>query len=88
MSKTKWPESLFGLGVHLCEGVFGHGVAEMASSIGATVKTIDFEYDDIVHDEEKIREEIQKFNPKMVTIIHCETPSGTLNPLEKNWKNS
>lgn len=24
-----------------------------------------------------------RFQPKMITMIHCETPSGTLNPLEE-----
>ncbi|MRS05194.1 alanine--glyoxylate aminotransferase family protein, partial [bacterium] len=30
-----------------------------------------------------IEKAIIEFNPKMITVIHCETPSGTLNPLKK-----
>ena len=30
----------------------------------------------------KSKTEIEAFKPKMITAVHCETPSGTLNPLE------
>ena len=33
---------------------------------------------DFTHIEEAVR----RFKPKMITAVHCETPSGTLNPLE------
>lgn len=32
-------------------------------------------------DLDKIEDAVRKFKPKMITAVHCETPSGTLNPL-------
>jgi aspartate aminotransferase-like enzyme len=62
-------------------GVFGYGVGDMARSIGAEVRTVGFGYDETLTDWEKIEQAITEFKPKMITAIHCETPSGTLNPL-------
>jgi len=67
----------------LATGVFGYGVAEMAKSIGAQVKTFGFAYNETLHDWGMIEKAIIEFHPKMITVIHCETPSGTLNPLER-----
>ncbi len=61
-------------------GLFGYGVGDMARSVGAQVETVGFEYDAIA-DPAKVEEAIVWFRPKMVTMIHCETPSGTLNPV-------
>lgn len=47
------------------------------------MRVVGFEYDDTAQDLERIREEIRSFSPKLVTIIHCETPSGTLNPIDE-----
>lgn len=65
----------------IASGVFGYGVAEMAKSIGANVKTVGLAYDQTITDWEEIEAAIAEFKPKMITVIHCETPSGTLNPL-------
>ncbi len=62
-------------------GVFGYGVGDMARSIGADVRTVGFEYDQTISDWAEIEKAIVEFRPKMITAIHCETPSGTLNPL-------
>jgi aspartate aminotransferase-like enzyme len=67
----------------IATGVFGFGIADMAKSIGATVKTIGLPYNETIHDWAEIEEAISSFAPKMITVVHCETPSGTLNPLEK-----
>lgn len=61
-------------------GLFGFGIADMARSMGAQVETVGFDYD-VVADPEKVGEAIERFRPKMVTVVHCETPSGTLNPV-------
>lgn len=66
----------------LASGVFGYGIAEMAASIGAEVKLYGVEYDQTLRDWDEIERIIQIFRPKMITAVHCETPSGTLNPLE------
>lgn len=31
---------------------------------------------------DRIEAAVRRFKPKMITAVHCETPSGTLNPLE------
>jgi aspartate aminotransferase-like enzyme len=61
-------------------GVFGHGIGDMAASIGAEVQWVEFGYDEILQPE-PVEEAIRAFEPKMVTAVHCETPSGTLNPV-------
>ncbi|NIP60425.1 MAG: aminotransferase class V-fold PLP-dependent enzyme [Gemmatimonadetes bacterium] len=61
-------------------GVFGHGIGEMAAGIGAEVRWVEFGYDDVA-DPGPVEEAIRGFDPKMVTAVHCETPSGTLNPV-------
>ena len=62
-------------------GLFGYGVGDMARSLGAEVEIVGFPYDGIA-DPAKVEEAIVRFRPKMVTMVHCETPSGTLNPVE------
>ncbi|MFC1857347.1 pyridoxal-phosphate-dependent aminotransferase family protein [Thermodesulfobacteriota bacterium] len=65
----------------IATGVFGYGIGDMAQSVGAEVKTIGLPYDETLSDLTAIEEAIIEFKPKMITIVHCETPSGTLNPL-------
>lgn len=67
----------------LATGVFGYGIAEMGKAIGAQVKTVGFAYNETLHDWEMIEKAIIEYRPKMITVIHCETPSGTLNPLKE-----
>jgi aspartate aminotransferase-like enzyme len=67
----------------LATGVFGYGVADMARSFGAEVRTVEFGYDQTLHNWASIEMAIAEFRPKMISVIHCETPSGTLNPLEE-----
>ncbi len=67
----------------LATGVFGYGIAEMARSIGAEVRTLGFGYDETLHDWGRIEQGIAEFRPKLISVVHCETPSGTLNPLEQ-----
>jgi aspartate aminotransferase-like enzyme len=61
-------------------GVFGYGIGEMAAAIGADVRWVEFGYDEIIRPE-RVEDEIRSFRPRMVTAVHCETPSGTLNPV-------
>lgn len=64
-------------------GVFGYGIGEMASAIGTEVRTVGLPYDQTISDWEGIERAIAEFRPKMITAVHCETPSGTLNPLAR-----
>ncbi len=66
-------------------GVFGDGFADMARAIGCEAKLLSYPYDTTIQDEQlkEIEEAIDDFKPTMITVVHCETPSGTLNPLAK-----
>ena len=61
-------------------GLFGHGIGQMAADIGATVQWVEFGYNEVI-DPAPVADAILEFQPKMVTAVHCETPSGTLNPV-------
>ena len=60
-------------------GLFGSGFADMARAFGAIAETCEFPYDE-VPEPEKVYEHAKKFRPKVITAVHCETPSGTLTP--------
>lgn len=62
-------------------GVYGYGIGEMAAAAGAEVRTVGLDYDRTVGDLTAVAQAIGEFRPKMITAVHCETPSGTLNPL-------
>lgn len=64
----------------VANGLFGYGIGEMAAQLGAVVETVGFAYDDIP-DPERVRAAARRFQPKLITAVHCETPSGTLTPL-------
>lgn len=63
-------------------GVFGHGIGEMASACGAEVRWVEHPYHEVLRAEE-VERAIVEHRPAMVTCVHCETPSGTLNPVEE-----
>lgn len=63
-------------------GVFGSGIGSMAQSIGAETRTIEYGFNETLGDLSKVEQVIQEFQPKMITVVHCETPSGTLNPIQ------
>jgi aspartate aminotransferase-like enzyme len=65
----------------IATGVFGDGIGDMAASIGADVRKISRPYDETISDVNEIKQAVDTFNPKMITVVHCETPSGTLNPI-------
>ena len=65
-------------------GVFGDGIGEMAASFGCQVEALSFPYNSTLENGDslaRIEEAIRRFQPKMITAVHCDTPSGTLNPL-------
>jgi aspartate aminotransferase-like enzyme len=63
-------------------GLFGYGIGEMAKQIGAAVEIVGFEYDQAILPQ-SVREAARRFRPRLVTAVHCETPSGVLNPLRE-----
>ncbi|MEM5774446.1 MAG: aminotransferase class V-fold PLP-dependent enzyme, partial [Anaerolineaceae bacterium] len=64
-------------------GLFGFGAGDMAASLGAEVQTVGFAFDETINDWQKVEDAVAAFKPTMITVTHCETPSGTLNPLER-----
>lgn len=62
-------------------GLFGEGFADMARAVGAVAETVSSEYN-ALPDPQKVREAALRFRPKVITAVHCETPSGTLTPLK------
>ncbi|MBU1108147.1 MAG: aminotransferase class V-fold PLP-dependent enzyme [Candidatus Riflebacteria bacterium] len=67
--------------VAVCSGVFGYGIADMAEAIGAEVKRLTLPYDQTFNETGELERLVAEFKPLMITAVHCETPSGTLNPL-------
>ena len=65
----------------IASGVFGDGIGDMAASIGADVSKISLPYNETISDMDEIKKVVDTFKPKMITVVHCETPSGTLNPI-------
>lgn len=61
-------------------GIFGYGISEMARQVGAEVEVVGFDYDQAI-DPQPVWEAARRFRPRLVTAVHCETPSGVLNPL-------
>ena len=59
-------------------GLFGRGFAEMAQAFGVNSEICEFPFDEIPQPQ-KIYEHVKKFRPKVITAVHCETPSGTVN---------
>jgi aspartate aminotransferase-like enzyme len=65
----------------IATGVFGDGIGDMAGQVGAEVRKISLAYDRTLSDVKEVAAAVEEFQPKMITAVHCETPSGTLNPL-------
>jgi aspartate aminotransferase-like enzyme len=71
----------------LASGIFGHGFAGMVKDCQAEPIVVATEGYDEVLTAEQVKEAID-LNPDIsaITVIHCETPSGTLNPLKEICK--
>lgn len=67
----------------LSTGLFGYGMGQMAESIGCEVRTMGFGFDETFTDFDLIEKAIREFQPKMITMVQNETPSGTMNPVEE-----
>mmetsp|Transcript_21878 Transcript_21878/g.28316 ORF Transcript_21878/g.28316 Transcript_21878/m.28316 type:complete len:363 (-) Transcript_21878:1050-2138(-) len=66
--------------VSVVNGLYGEGFAQIAQGLGATVERVEFPWDQAV-DNNKVIETIQRVQPRLVTMVHCETPTGCLNEL-------
>lgn len=67
----------------LSTGVFGEGMADMARSFGCEAHLLSLPFNESFIDPAPVEEAIKSFQPKMITMVHCETPSGTINPLHE-----
>jgi len=67
----------------IATGVFGYGFEQMASSLGCETQIIGYDFNESVHDFERIEEAIKEFSPKMITVVQNETPSGTMNSIKE-----
>jgi aspartate aminotransferase-like enzyme len=63
-------------------GVYGYGIGEMAAALGAEVRTVGLPYNETLAELSRVEKAVAEFKPKMITVVHCETPSGTLNPID------
>ena len=63
-------------------GRFGHLFVELCERAGAEVHTIETEWG-TVFDQETIIDEIERLHPKVVALVHGETSTGRMQPLDK-----
>lgn len=63
-------------------GVFGGRMADVAERCGADVKVLDRPFGEVFTTEE-IAAAIEQHTPKVVGIVHAETSTGALQPLEE-----
>jgi aspartate aminotransferase-like enzyme len=65
-------------------GFFGAGFAQMGRVLNCRVESMGFAFDSTINQPgnmERIEAAIKRCKPKMIVVVHCETPSGTINPL-------
>lgn len=67
----------------LFSGVYGDGIGEMAEMIGAEVGYVRFDWDESAADIDRIRTAATEFRPKLITLVHSETPCGTINSCDQ-----
>ena len=62
-------------------GVFGGRLMEMARRAGGDVHSVDAPWGSIVN-VDSVLEQIEKLSPKIVGLVHAETSTGVLQPLD------
>src|SRR6188474_3479131 len=64
-------------------GVFGNRMADVAERCGARVTKIESEWGRII-EPQQVRKALQKvLKPKLIAIVHAETSTGALTPVEE-----
>jgi len=72
--------------VLICQhGVFGGRMADIATRAGATVNKVEQEWGKPI-DPADVKAALEKCDPKLVAIVHAETSTGVLQPLEEIGK--
>ncbi len=67
------------IGIH---GVFGGRMADIAERCGAKVIRVEAPWGEAI-DPQQVKEALEKCSPKLVAIVHAETSTGVLQPLEE-----
>ncbi|PIQ43578.1 MAG: hypothetical protein COV52_07905 [Gammaproteobacteria bacterium CG11_big_fil_rev_8_21_14_0_20_46_22] len=62
-------------------GLYGEGMAEIAEGLGAEVTRVTFS--DTEFDRGLLMQAIDQAQPDSICCVHCDTPTGLLNPLEQ-----
>ena len=70
----------------ISSGVFGDGFADLVKSHRGKPVVVRSDYDDIVAPNEVDRELERNPEVKVVTFVHCDTPSGTISPCKEIGK--
>ncbi len=65
----------------ISNGLFGKGFADFVEMYGGEPILLEFPHDGSI-DEKEVKRALEKNDFKASTIVHCETPTGTLNPLD------
>jgi len=68
--------------VSVINGVYGAGFADIAALLGADVQRLEYEWNAAIPTEDVVNQ-IKEHKPDLVTLVHCETPSGILNPINQ-----
>ncbi|MCB0840017.1 MAG: aminotransferase class V-fold PLP-dependent enzyme, partial [Bacteroidetes bacterium] len=63
-------------------GVFGTRMADIASRCGAKVIKVEAPWGQHI-EPSQVKEALENSNPKLVAIVHAETSTGVLQPLEE-----
>lgn len=63
-------------------GVFGERMADVAERCGASLRTLSVPWGQ-AFDLDAIRKELRAFQPRVLAIVHAETSTGVLQPLEE-----
>ncbi|MEM7370315.1 MAG: alanine--glyoxylate aminotransferase family protein [Bacteroidota bacterium] len=63
-------------------GVFGVRMAEIAERCGATVHRVEAEWGTPI-DPQQVKDALETCSPKLVAIVHAETSTGVLQPLDE-----
>ena len=67
----------------LDSGPFGKWFGEYVANFGGLASEVSVEYDDAINPE-KVKEKLDKEkNVKAMTVVHCETPAGIMNPVQE-----
>ncbi|MGI0091331.1 MAG: pyridoxal-phosphate-dependent aminotransferase family protein [Nitrososphaerales archaeon] len=66
----------------ISSGVFGDGFVDLVKSYGGRPLVVKAEYNEVVAPNQVDRELEKRKDIRVATFVHCETPNGTIAPLE------